>query len=169
MSKQAHLIVDIGTGNARVGVVTVEGDILAIKRDNVHYISDPNYEESIYFDPNDLWQQIAHLAKEAIAESGQVTIKAITATSQREGIVVIDKDGNSLLGMPNIDHRGRKWEKDLIEKDLVYELSGRYPTSLFSAFKLVGLREVYPDIFEKVACHEYFGLDSIQILWNNLL
>lgn len=152
MSKQAHLIVDIGTGNARVGVVTVEGDILAIKRENVHYIADPNYEESIYFDPNDLWLQITHLAKEALAESEPVTIKAITATSQREGIVVIDKDGNSLLGMPNIDHRGRKWEKDLIEKDLVYVLSGRYPTSLFSAFKLVGLREVYPDLFEKVSC-----------------
>lgn len=152
MSKQAHLIVDIGTGNARVGVVTVEGDILAIKRENVNYITDTNYEESIYFDPNELWSQIIRLSKEALSESGDCTIKAITATSQREGIVVIDKDGNSLLGMPNIDHRGRNWEKDLLDKDLVYDLSGRYPTSLFSAFKLVGLREVYPEMFEQVSC-----------------
>lgn len=152
MSRQAHLIVDIGTGNARVGVVETNGNTLSIKRENVHYVTDTNYEESIYFDPNDLWAQITTLSKEAISESGDITIKAITATSQREGIVVIDKDGNSLLGMPNIDHRGRAWENELRDKDMVYELSGRYPTSLFSAFKLVGLRKVYPDIFDKVAC-----------------
>src|SRR5690606_41665319 len=47
--KEAYLIVDIGTGNARVGVVTPAGDILAIKRENVQYHADANYEESIYF------------------------------------------------------------------------------------------------------------------------
>lgn len=151
MPREVHLIVDIGTGNARVAVVAINGDILAIKRENVHYLTDDNYDESIYFDPNELWSQITRLSKEALSESGDIIVKAITATSQREGIVVIDKEGNSLLGMPNIDHRGRQWEKDLIEKDLVYELSGRYPTSLFSAFKLVGLRELYPDLFIKVA------------------
>ncbi|WP_262506536.1 FGGY family carbohydrate kinase [Sphingobacterium sp. T2] len=137
MARQGHLIVDIGTGNARVGVVSTDGEILSIKRENVHYITDENYEESIYFEPDELWSQITRLSKEALQEAGDIDIRAITATSQREGIVVVDREGNSLLGMPNIDHRGRKWEKDLKDKDLVYELSGRYPTSLFSAFKLV--------------------------------
>jgi len=152
MARQGHLIVDIGTGNARVGVVSTDGEILSIKRENVHYITDENYEESIYFEPDELWNQITRLSKEALQEAGDIDIRAITATSQREGIVVVDREGNSLLGMPNIDHRGRKWEKDLKDKDLVYELSGRYPTSLFSAFKLVGLRAVYPDQFAKVSC-----------------
>lgn len=147
---KAYLIVDIGTGNARVAVVTPAGEILGIVRENVHYITDENYEESIYFDPEELWNQILRLAKNALLESGNVEIIAVTATSQREGIVVIDADGKSLLGMPNIDHRGRKWEHGLIAKDLVYNLSGRYPTSLFSAFKLVGLREVYPAVFQRL-------------------
>lgn len=152
MARQGYLIVDIGTGNARVGVVSTDGEILSIKRENVHYITDENYEESIYFEPDELWSQITRLSKEALQEAGDIDIRAITATSQREGIVVVDREGSSLLGMPNIDHRGRKWEKDLKDKDLVYELSGRYPTSLFSAFKLVGLRAVYPDQFAKVSC-----------------
>jgi len=147
---KAYLIVDIGTGNARVAVVTPAGEILGIVRENVHYITDENYEESIYFEPEELWNQILRLAKTALLESGNIEIIAVTATSQREGIVVIDADGKSLLGMPNIDHRGRKWENDLIAKDLVYNLSGRYPTSLFSAFKLVGLREVYPSVFQRL-------------------
>src|SRR5690606_39720351 len=120
---------------------------LYIKRENIQYITDENYEESIYSEPDELWSQITRLSKEALQEAGDIDIRAITATSQREGIVVVDREGNSLLGMPNIDHRGRKWEKDLKDKDLVYELSGRYPTSLFSAFKLVGLRAVYQDQF----------------------
>ena len=151
MSRKAYLIIDIGTGNARVAVVTPDGDILGITRENVHYITDTKYEESIYFEPEVLWNQILSLSKVALAEAGDVDILAITATSQREGIVVLDEDGRSLLGMPNIDHRGRKWESNLVDKDKVYELSGRYPTSLFSAFKLIGIREVYPLIFERIA------------------
>src|SRR5690606_17300991 len=150
--KEAYLIVDIGTGNARVGVVTPAGDILAIKRENVQYHADANYEESIYFNPEALWQQILKLAAEALSDAGEVCIKAVTATSQREGIVVVDREGLSLLGMPNIDHRGRKWERELTQKDLVYELSGRYPTSLFSVYKLIGLRNIYPDLFERTTC-----------------
>lgn len=149
--KQAYLIVDIGTGNARVAVSTVDGELLSIKRENVHYETDPNFEDSIFFNPEDLWQQILKLSSAALAEAGEVQINAITATSQREGIVVVDQTGKSLLGMPNIDHRGRKWEVDLQDKDLVYNLSGRYPTSLFSAFKLVGVREVYPELFADIA------------------
>jgi len=150
--KEAYLIIDIGTGNARVAVCATDGEILSVKRENVHYESDSNYEDSIFFDPQELWNQILKLSKQALSESGEIQINAVTATSQREGIVITDKDGNSLLGMPNIDHRGRKWEADLKDKDLVYALSGRFPTSLFSAFKLVGVREVYPDVFEKLTC-----------------
>ncbi|WP_156308690.1 FGGY-family carbohydrate kinase [Sphingobacterium endophyticum] len=150
--KKAYLIVDIGTGNARVAVCGIDGEILSIKRENVHYETDPQYEDSIFFNPEELWGQILRLSKEALQESGDIQINAVTATSQREGIVITDKDGKSLLGMPNIDHRGRKWEVDLKDKDLVYNLSGRYPTSLFSAFKLVGVREVYPELFARVSC-----------------
>jgi autoinducer 2 (AI-2) kinase len=65
----------------------------------------------------------------------------------------VDEEGESLLGMPNIDHRGRRWENILsdADKDRVYQLSGRYPTSLFSAFKVVGVREVYPEMFAKIS------------------
>lgn len=152
MVPDVYLIVDIGTGNARVAVSTVEGNLLSIKRENVHYETDVKYPESIFFNPIELWDQILRLSQEALIESGEVHVIGITATSQREGVVVINAAGKSLLGMPNIDHRGRQWERDLQNKDLVFNLSGRYPTSLFSAFKLVGVREVYPDIFGEIDC-----------------
>jgi len=41
---------------------------------------------------------------------------------------------------------------------LVYELSGRYPTSLFSAFKIIGVKEVYPALFAKM--HTFMSISD---------
>ncbi|WP_232073993.1 FGGY-family carbohydrate kinase [Spirosoma aureum] len=147
--KEAYLIIDVGTGNVRVAVAQPDGTMLSVERENMQYARDEQYPESIYFEPGQLWQQILQLAKTALANSGNVVIRAITATSQREGIVVLGKSGASLIGMPNIDHRGREWESMISDKSRVYELTGRYPTSLFSALKLVGLRHRRANLWEE--------------------
>lgn len=148
--KQAYLIVDVGTGNVRVAVAEPDGNILGVESEDARYEKDQHYPESIYFSPDALWQQIIGLAKKIFDQIGPVNIAAVTATSQREGIVVIDNAGNSLIGMPNIDHRGREWEDMIEEKPAVYQLTGRFPTSLFSALKLVGLRNRVPETWQRV-------------------
>src|SRR5690606_28370354 len=117
------------------------GEIQALHRENVAYVKDADYPDSIYFDPAQLWEQIKRLAARTLADAGPVQILAITATSQREGVVVLDSAGQPLIGMSNHDHRGREWESLVKDKDRMYALTGRYPTALFSALKLVGLRE----------------------------
>src|SRR5690606_37749923 len=97
------------------------------------------------------WEQIEQLVKNALADAGNVYIAAITATSQREGIVVLDHLGKPLVGMSNHDNRGREWESLVADKDRMYTLTGRYPTALFSALKLVGLRERKTDLWKQVA------------------
>lgn len=148
--KIAYLIVDVGTGNVRVAVSEPDGNILAVESEDARYEKDVHYPESIYFSPDTLWQQIIGLAKKIFEKTGPITIVAVTATSQREGIVVVDDGGNSLIGMPNIDHRGREWEDIIGDKHAVYQSTGRFPTSLFSALKLVGLRHRLPDIWQRV-------------------
>ena len=103
---EAYLVIDIGTGNVRVAVVTSDGHVLGVARDDLRYHRDELYPDSIYFEPNHLWDQLIRLGKEALGEAGDVSIKACTTTSQREGIVLIGHDGKSLIGLPNIDHRG---------------------------------------------------------------
>src|SRR3546814_582687 len=152
MSKNnACMIIDIGTGNLRLAGAAANGAILAISRENVRYEKDPLYPESIYFDPKELWQQIIRLTGNVLKQSPGITIGAVTATSQREGIVLTDSQGMALTGLPNIDHRGREWEHLLQDKSRVYKLTGRYPTSLFSAFKLVGVRERRREIWDRTA------------------
>ncbi|ANH80297.1 sugar kinase [Niabella ginsenosidivorans] len=137
----AHIIIDFGTGNLRAAVIATNGTVLGVAREDIPYIRDAQYPDALYFDPRVLWNQILELTATALKYAGAVRVLAITATSQREGIVVLDPAGMPVVGLPNIDHRGRAWEHLLQDKTRVYELTGRYPTSLFSALKLVGLRE----------------------------
>src|SRR5690606_10540143 len=65
--------------------------------------------------------------------------------------VVIDHQGKATIGMPNIDHRGREWENIIQDKSRMYQLTGRYPTSLFSAMKLVGLRARKPGLWNSLS------------------
>jgi len=148
-----YLILDIGTGNVRVALTDENGTILTVERDNVHYTSDDRYANALSFDPVELWSQIIALSKRALKNVPGANVKAITASSQREGIVLLGHDGVSLIGLPNHDHRGREWENSIPEKDkaFLYQLSGRYPSSLFSALKLIGLKNKRPDLFEKTA------------------
>ena len=147
--QEAYIVIDIGTGNVRVAVSSTNGEILAIQRENIVYHKDKLYPEALYFDPKQLWDQISRLAKKALEDAGQIDVIALTATSQREGIVLIDSNGNSQIGLPNIDHRGREWESIIKDKSYVYSLTGRYPSSLFSAMKIVGIRERRLDIWNK--------------------
>ena len=120
MAQKGYMIVDIGTGNVRVALASVTGEVLSIERDNVQYVKDEKYPEAQYFDPNQLWLQIEALTKKVLQNVPGLEIKAITASSQREGIVLLGKNGDSLLGMPNHDHRGRQWESIIEDKSRVY-------------------------------------------------
>lgn len=151
MAQDAYVVIDIGTGNARVAVASLVGDILGIDRENIQYHKDENYPEALYFEPQQLWEQVTRLTHNALKQAGDVKILALTATSQREGIVLLDKDGESLIGLPNIDHRGREWEDIIADKSYVYQVTGRYPTSLFSAMKVVGIRERRKEIWDRFA------------------
>ncbi|MEJ7692282.1 FGGY family carbohydrate kinase [Daejeonella sp.] len=146
--EKAYIVIDIGTGNVRVAVSSTDGDILGIQRENIQYHKDEQYPEALYFDPAQLWDQISRLARVALKEAGNINVIALTATSQREGIVLVDNNGNSQIGLPNIDHRGREWENIIKDKSYVYSLTGRYPSSLFSAMKIVGIRERRPDVWQ---------------------
>ncbi len=149
--QEAYLVLDIGTGNVRSAIVNPSGEILGVARADIRYYRDELYPESIYFKPEELWSQLQQLTAEAMRQAGEVHIKAATTTSQREGIVLIDKSGRAVIGLPNIDHRGREWENACHDKSRIYQLTGRYPTSLFSAYKLVGIRERRKEIWNELS------------------
>lgn len=166
--QQAFLVIDVGTGNVRAAVVSAGGELMALHRENVTYEKDGGYPDSIAFNPTTLWEQIRQLTVRALAEAGPVQIKAITATSQREGIVVLDSGGLPLIGMSNHDNRGREWESLVKDKNRMYMLTGRYPTALFSALKLVGLRERKPETWRRAEVFASIS-DWVQFQFSGIL
>lgn len=151
--KEAYLIIDIGTGNVRVAAANTKGETIHVERENVHYAKDALYSNALSFNPDELWAQVIALTKKLLRIHPDLDIKAITASSQREGIVLLGANGESLTGLPNHDHRGREWENSLSasEKARAYQLTGRYPSSLFSAMKLIGVKHKRPELYERVA------------------
>jgi len=147
--EEVYLVVDIGTGNVRVALAKPTGEIIGIERENLIYHKDSHYPEALYFEPNVLWEQVHRLAQKVLSGQERYEVVAITATSQREGIVLVDQAGKALIGLPNIDHRGREWEHMIKDKSAVYNLTGRYPTSLFSALKVVGIRNKRAEIWNE--------------------
>lgn len=88
MTKQkGYLVFDIGTGNARVAVVSVSGGVQTVEREDIVYTAEPLYPDSRYFSPQALWNQIMNLAKRAMSRSHHIEIIGLTSTSQRQGIV----------------------------------------------------------------------------------
>jgi|GEM_PF-111398 len=147
--QEGYLVIDIGTGNVRVAVCEPDGNIVSMARENVIYREDEKNAAAMSFDPNSLWKQIIAMAQGLVQETPQITISAITASSQREGIVLVGKQGESLIGLPNHDHRGREWEAGIKQKNRIYELTGRYPSSLFSALKLIGIKNETPALYRR--------------------
>ncbi|MEC1548853.1 FGGY family carbohydrate kinase [Bacillus rugosus] len=152
MKKQkGYLVFDIGTGNARVAVVSVSGNVQTVEREDIVYSTDTLYPDSRYFSPQLLWKQVMKLAKHALSRSRDIDIIGLTSTSQRQGIVLIDQNGDSFLGLPNIDNRGREWEECIPNREEIYSRTGRLPTALFSALKLYGLKQRQPSLWQKTA------------------
>ncbi len=150
LQKEGYIVFDIGTGNARVAIVGVTGEVYIIEREDIVYHPEALYSDSRYFSPDVLWKQIVKLAQTALEKTPNVKIIGITSTSQRQGIVLIDQEGHSFIGLPNIDNRGREWEKEFIQRDFIYEVTGRLPSALFSVLKLVGLEKKQKSLWDNI-------------------
>lgn len=149
-----YLVIDIGTGNSRVGCIDEKGCILALKTfENVYYI-DHAYEDAQYFTPSYWQEKILALCKEMIDEHPAIRMDGITSSGARESIVLIDHEGRAFYGLPNIDNRGRAWMSEIgnhMGKKAIYEATGRWVTEDFPAAKLFGLKKKRIALFKRVA------------------
>lgn len=144
---KAHLIIDIGTGNSRAGVISTEGELLSVAtRDSVYY-TDTDFADSIYFKPEEWKITLKELVKEALAKAGDVKILAVSASSQRQGIVLISGNGESLVGYQNGDNRGAEYLNE-IDWAPIKELTGLEPMPHYSCVKFLGTMKKQPYIAE---------------------
>jgi len=149
------MALDAGTGAGRCLLVSLDGQHSVEKYQEWQYEfpaeAQPGGAE---FDPEVFWGIFANLIHRALAESGVSPgqVVGISSTSQREGIVLLDRAGRELYAGPNIDVRspsdGARIAADFGED--IYQVSGHWPFPMFAPYRLLWFKEHKPELYERV-------------------
>jgi len=102
-----------------------------------------------------VWTDFADLIEQCLRSTGARPgdVAAITATSQRQGVVFLDDDGCELYGGPNFDLRA-VFEGAAIDEEMgdrVYRATGHTPSMLFAPARLRWFRAHQPDTYDRIA------------------
>jgi autoinducer 2 (AI-2) kinase len=106
----AIVTLDAGTGSGRCVVFDRAGRVLASAQEPFvyHGFVDPDLPlvRGFDLDPDAFWAALARCARAAVAAMpDDARVRAVIATSQREGCVFLDHDGAVLYAGPNLDAR----------------------------------------------------------------
>jgi len=151
------MTIDAGTGSARAVIFNEAGVQIAIAQQEWTHISEAGVANSMGFDFKTNWKIIAGCIREAIVSSGvdAKEIRAVSATSMREGIVVYDKSGEELFGVANVDARAAAEVADInrefptLEREF-YRSSGQ-TFALGALPRLMWLKRNRPELYERAA------------------
>ncbi len=156
MSDRYVLAIDAGSGGGRALVIDLQGNLVSSASQDWSYDvpadAGPLGKE---FDPQRFWGIICHLIAEAIGKAGiaSVDIIAVSAASQRQGVVFLDGDGQELYAGPNTDIRAivEGFSIDGRFGTEVYGITGHTPSLLFTPAKLEWFKTNRPNVYERIA------------------
>ena len=146
--QNAYLVFDIGTGNTRVALVGEDGAILDIAKENTRMYPDPIASRAQYFKPHEWQDAVFSLIRKLLAAHPDVTVRAVTGSTLRQGIVLVGHDGRSIVGYTNADRRGEGFMQELDWKR-IWELTDLSPSPIFSAIKILGTSKLQPQVLEQ--------------------
>jgi sugar (pentulose or hexulose) kinase len=156
MTTEYVLAIDVGTGSIRCLVTDLLGRQVALASQPWSYQTPEELALMGHeFQPEELWQTLCQIIRRALAEAGinPEHIRGISATSQREGAVFLDKKGRELYAGPNIDLRAL-FEGIAIDDefgDEVYSLCGHKPSFMLIPAKLRWFRINQPEVYGQIS------------------
>lgn len=139
--------IDVGGSSVKAWVASLDGELRSVAREPVSTLRPEPFVAE--FDPDDWWASIRLALRQAVADAGRpgADYVGLTASSLRQGFVLIDGDhevGNAIL---NSDRRGAdQLERlaQLVDPDALYELTGHWLAPELTLPKLMHLREAEP-------------------------
>jgi len=149
------LTIDAGTGSGRAIIFDTLGQQVSISQQEWSHLREEGVPNSMGFDTQTNWKIISKCIQEALfkAKINPKEIKAVTATSMREGIVLYDSDNNELFAMANVDARADKEVSFInkthpnLEKEF-YNISGQ-TFALGALPRLMWIKNNKPSLYEK--------------------
>jgi len=156
MSPRYVLAIDAGTSGVRCLVADLNGRLASLCRGEWAYDTPDDIAPlGKEFDPNVFWDIICRNVSGAIraANIKGSDIVGVSATSQREGAVFLDKAGNELYAGPNVDLRalaeGISMDSEFGEE--IYSITGHTPSFLLVPAKLKWFENNQPEIYGRIA------------------
>lgn len=146
--------VDLGSTNVKAALYDLEKRRI-LAQDSVSYPTfypQPGWAEQ---DPRDWWEAFVKVVRRVVRSAKVERIEALAVSSQREGVVLMDKSGRA-LGRCIIwmDRRSEK-EAEYIEEKLglenVYRRTGLRVDATFTATKLLWIKRRQPDVYRKAS------------------
>ena len=148
------LVFDAGTGAGRCLIIDDHGAILGQAYREWSYAEVPNAPGGLDLDAPGFLEILLQTGRQVLQESGisRSAVKAIAITSQREGVVFLDKNGQVLYAGPNFD--GRAWKEGehlaSVHGKQIYFTSGSYPPMYGIPARLLWFKENQPQVFSKI-------------------
>jgi autoinducer 2 (AI-2) kinase len=150
------LAIDAGTSGVRCLVSDLNGKVISISRREWTYQSPaetgPMGRE---FNPDVFWDIICRSIGDALkaAKIGARDVVCVSATSQREGAVFLDKAGKELYAGPNIDLRAITEGISIDHQfgDEVFAITGHAPSLLFVPARLRWFKANHPEVYRQIA------------------
>jgi autoinducer 2 (AI-2) kinase len=155
MSSELLLAIDAGTGSCRAVLFSADGTQVAIGQREYSHPQLPGAPGSQVFDTEHNWQLICECVREALAKApgGADAVKAVSATSMREGMVLYDARGHEIWACPNVDSRAGVEAGELVRSGAareIYEHAGDW-VSITAPARFLWIERHEPDVFAAVA------------------
>jgi sugar (pentulose or hexulose) kinase len=156
MADSCLLALDAGTSGGRCLIVDERGRTVASSSEPWSYRLDPEAgPQSREFSADTFWSVLSSLVRQALAEAGLEgnRVAGVSATSQRQALVFLNREGREVYAGPNQDVRALTEGLTLEMKhgERLYADSGHWPAFLMAPARLLWFRDHRPDIFEQVA------------------
>ncbi len=156
MAAEHILALDAGTSGARALIVRPGKGTIAVARHPWGYDTTPEIAPfGKSFDGERFWSILCEATRRALADAGLSggDIAAVGVTSQRLGVVVIDRDGKALFTGPNVDARAfaEGIAIDAEMADRVYASTGKLPSLLLAPARLHWLRKNHEEAYRNAA------------------
>ena len=144
--------VDAGSGSCRALAWDQNGRMLGLSQQEWDY-EPSGHPGGMNFNTDDGWRRATGCIKAALSQAGvgPDDVKAVTATSMREGFVIYDEAGREIWAVPNVDARAQKEAEELIKEGLaepIYRRGGDW-TSIAASARLRWIAANAPEVWEK--------------------
>jgi autoinducer-2 kinase len=155
MTDELLLAIDAGTGSCRAVLFTLEGAQLTASHREYRHPELPGIPGSQVFETETNWQLICACVREVLdaAHVSGASVKAVSAASMREGMVLYDVRGREIWACPNVDSRASEQASELVDSGAaqeIYEHSGDW-VAITAPARFLWIAKHEPDLFASIA------------------